>query len=194
VLEEARQLGFLGPGPIESQIVHSLGFRHAITHPPDIAVDLGSGGGLPGLPLALLWEGSRWTLLDANVRRTTWLTGILPLVGLESRVTVLCQRAENAGRSGMRGQADLVVSRGFGRPAVTAECGAPLLVPGGSLVVSEPPGGQPGRWSPEGLSQLGLTPGLSISDPIGLQVLTLTHPCPDRYPRSVGKPSKRPLF
>ena len=56
ILEESRALGFLGPGPVEGHLPHSLAFAAAVEDPPARAVDLGAGGGLPGLVLAaLIW-------------------------------------------------------------------------------------------------------------------------------------------
>ena len=108
---------------------------------------------------------------------------------VEGRAEELARRAD------LRGRFDLVVARGFGPPAVTAECGAGFLVVGGRLVVSEPPGGRPDRWPAEGLAPLGLEPGRrSRRAGASYQVLRQATACPDRYPRRVGIPAKRPLF
>jgi 16S rRNA (guanine527-N7)-methyltransferase len=162
---------------------------------PGRAVDLGSGGGVPGLVLACHWPDSQWLLLDASHRRTDFLTDAVTSLGLNDRVRILCQRAEEAGRlPDLRHSADLVTARGFARPAVTAECAAPLLVVGGLLVVSDPPDAVPDRWPPEPLESLGLVPdGVSATAP-ALQRLRQVTPCPDRYPRRTGVPAKRPLF
>jgi 16S rRNA (guanine527-N7)-methyltransferase len=195
VLEEARRLGFLGPGPLAAQIAHSLAFRTLVVEPPRFAVDLGSGGGLPGLPLALSWVDSSWVLLDASHRRADFLVKAIAALGLQDRVTVSCRRAEAAGRDpDQRNQADLVVARGFGPPAVTAECAAPLTRVGGIIVVAEPPGGDPNRWPEQGLSVLGLVRGAAVASPYALQRLETAAPCPDRFPRRTGIPAKRPLF
>lgn len=104
-------------------------------------------------------------------------------------------RAEVAGRDpARRAGADLVVARAFGPPAVVAECAAPLLRPGGALVVAEPPGGAPERWSVEGLALLGLAEVDRTSEPVALVRLAQVAACPDRYPRRIGIPLKRPLF
>jgi 16S rRNA (guanine527-N7)-methyltransferase len=194
LLEEARKLGFLGPGPVDQHITHSLAFARLVSEPPGLALDLGSGGGLPGLPLAFVWPRTAWVLLDANVKRTAWLADAVRRAGLGERVTVRRQRAEEAGRGDLRGQVDLVVARSFGPPAVTAECAAPLLRPGGFVVVAEPPGGDTRRWPADPLSQLGLEAGATLIEPVALQQLRQTRLCADRYPRRVGLPSKRPLF
>ena len=144
VLEESRRRGFLGPASINDQITHSMAFAAAV-RAPDAALDLGAGGGLPGLVLArLVWAGCRWTLLDARAKRCKFLTWAVGELDLADRVEVLETRAEAAGRDpAFRHRFDLVVARSFGVPAVVAECAAPLLTEGGQLVVSEPPAADP---------------------------------------------------
>ena len=194
-LEHAQRLGFLGPGPVAVQIAHSRGFLRLAVDAPDRAVDLGSGGGLPGLVLAAAWPASTWLLLDANHRRTDFLADAVEALGLADRVQVSCQRAEEAGRQpALRGAADLVVARSFAPPAVTAECAAPLLRVGGYLIVAEPPGGQASRWPPAALAALGLRPDAATTAPSAFQRLVQETPCPDRFPRRTGIPSKRPLY
>jgi 16S rRNA (guanine527-N7)-methyltransferase len=195
LLAAARSQHFLGPGDVAGHLGHSLAFASLITEAPGLAVDLGSGAGIPGLVLALLWPASHWVLLDANVRRTTFLRDALPTLGLDARVEVVTTRTELAGRHPRwRGAADLVVARGFGPPAVTAESAAPFLRTGGAVVVAEPPGGAPGRWPAAGLELLGLTEDGTVVVPVALQRLRQARPCPERYPRRVGIPQKRPLF
>jgi 16S rRNA (guanine527-N7)-methyltransferase len=169
---------------------------------PACGLDLGSGGGLPGLVLAGKWPTSRWWLLDAAHRRADFLTEAVTRLGWDGRVTVVCGRAEELARSPeLRGRMDVVSSRSFGPPAVAAECAAGFLRQGGHLVVSEPPppaesGGELPRWSVEGLGLLGLE--LAAIEPgraePHFQVLRQRSLCPDRYPRRVGIPAKRPLF
>lgn len=159
-------------------------------------LDLGSGAGLPGLPLALLWPESRWTLVDAGGRRVEFLAAAVDALGIGDRVRVVEGRAEElARREELRGRFDLVVARGFGPPAVTAECGAGFLAVGGRLVVSEPPGGRPDRWPAAGLAALGMEPAATVeAGGASYAVVRQGAPCPDRYPRRVGIPAKRPLF
>lgn len=219
LLSKARQAGFLGPGPVGDHRDHAQGFATAWSvavgsghpSPPGRVLDLGSGGGVPGLVLAAVWPDTRFVLLDVNLRRTAFLTEGVAALGLAERVTVCRGRAEDQGRHGdMRQAFDLVVARGFSSPPVTAECAAPFLQLGGFLVVSEPPltasAGPPrplagpfgqhcgDRW--EGLEKTGL--GLSnvamVAVPRSYRVFRQTRPCDDRYPRRVGVPAKRPLF
>jgi 16S rRNA (guanine527-N7)-methyltransferase len=115
-------------------------------------------------------------------------------LGLADRVAVVGERAEVAGRGPRRATMDLVVARSFGSPGPTAECGSPFLRRGGTLAVAEPPGGQPDRWPDAGVALLGLQVGLKVDGPTAYQLLTQVSLCPDRFPRRVGIPTKRPLF
>jgi 16S rRNA (guanine527-N7)-methyltransferase len=196
VLERARGLGFLGPGDIAAHVTHALAFAAAMDRPPGRALDLGAGGGVPGLVLAAgPWAGASWVLLDASQRRCAFLAWAVGELGLADHVEVRRDRAEVAGRDGeLRGRFDVVVARGFAPPAVTAECGAPFLAVGGHLVVSEPPAPEPGRWPAASLAALGLVDAGGVTDGVHLRRLRQASACPDRYPRRDGMPAKRPLW
>ncbi len=202
MLEEARRLRFLGPGPVDAHLRHAAGFAAAIrTGWPKAlllrsAVDLGSGGGVPALALAFEFPGTTWLLVEAGVRRASFLRTAVDLLGLATRMTVAEVRAEQLGRQPEhRAGYELVVARGFGPPGVTAECAAPLLLVGGRAVVSDPPDGARDRWPVDGLETVGMAPGPSVqAEGAAYQVLLQQAPCPSRYPRRVGVPAKRPLF
>ena len=218
LLGEARRAGFLGPGPLDVQVRHAAGFAEvarrlfpppseAGSHPRDAVVpgprivDLGSGGGLPGLVVAATWTQAQLVLLDANARRTAFLRRAVNRLDWAARVSVVQERAERYGRrEDARGSFDGALARSFGRPAVVAECAAPLLRCGGWLVVSEPPALEPGsptaesRWPAEDLLQLGLVPAGTAREGFDYQVLRQARVCPERFPRRDGVPAKRPLF
>lgn len=195
VLEEGRRRGFLGPGPVEDHLHHARAYgRHPAVSGRALGIDLGSGGGIPGLVLACDHPTTRWVLLDAHRGRASFLAEALATLGLAERVRVVAARAEDVGRDvAHRGRYDVVVARSFGRPAVVAECGAPLLCLGGALVVSEPPDGID-RWPEDGLAALGLRIDGIEGGPPRLASMVQREPCPDRYPRRVGIPTKRPLW
>ena len=200
-LAASRRLGFLGPGPVEDHLHHARAFARAVPDAPGRAVDLGTGGGLPGLVLAAeCWPATRWWFVDAQARRTEFLREAVAALGLDDRVDVVTGRAEEVGRSPLREAADLVVARSFGAPAVTAECAAPLLAVGGHLVVSEPPAADRAvRWPDAGLAALGLAFGDGCVDdqgdqPVHLAVLAKVAPSDERHPRRTGVPGKRPLW
>jgi 16S rRNA (guanine527-N7)-methyltransferase len=204
-LVEARRRGFLGPGPIEPLVLHSLGFAGVVEKlveaVPSAVLDLGAGGGIPGLVLAARWPEARMGLVEGSVRRAAFLAEAVEELGWagEERVRVVTSRAEDLGRDpAWRERASVVVARLFGAPAVTAECAAPLLQVEGWLVVSEPPESGPGsgeRWPAADLARLGLRPVEVLRERgFGYQVLRKVEPTPDRYPRRVGIPAKRPLY
>lgn len=204
LLSEARAAGFLGPGPIEAQLHHAEGFtaiaRRLAPAGPANLVDLGSGGGLPGLVVALGLPGATAALLEANGRRAAFLRRAVDRLQLTGRVTILEERAEVCGRQeGLRAAFDGALARSFGRPAVVAECAAPLLRVGGWLVVSEPPRTGPeadpaSRWPAAALAQFGLEPAEVVHEDFEYRTLRQTGLCPDRFPRRNGVPAKRPLF
>lgn len=198
VLAEAQEVGFVGPGALEAHVASAARFWAALeTSPPERALDLGSGAGLPGLPLALAFPASRWVLLDSQERRGRFLRRAAAELGLADRVTVVVGRAEALAHDPTRrGSCDVVVARSFGPPAVTAECAAGFLRAGGRLVASEPPQPEGDRWPRRGLETLGMRARPAAADVAhpGVRVIDQVAPCPPRYPRRVGIPAKRPLF
>jgi 16S rRNA (guanine527-N7)-methyltransferase len=194
VLADARDLGFLGAPPLDAQIAHARGFAAALTQAPRSFLDLGSGGGLPGLVVAGEWPTSTGVLLDANHRRAEFLEDACRRLHLGPRVRVVCERAEVAGRDPLlREQFDAVTARAFGRPPVVAECGSPFLRVGGRLVVSEPPH-ETARWDADALSLLGMELEVVSRLEARYVVMRRIAPVDDRWPRRTGVPTKRPLW
>ena len=191
-LEKARSLGFLGPAPVDAQVRHSEGlaavaaryFERFGRGAPDVVLELGSGGGVPGLVLAAAWPDAEFILLDSNHRRTAFLVETVHALGWDERARVICERAEVAGHdAALRGSADFVVSRSFGSPAATAECGAPFLSVGGLLVVTEPPPpvDSETRWPLSGsATPTSSTPAISESTRAWLLPMTPTPTTPIR--------------
>ena len=142
--------------------------------------------------MALGWPESEWLLLDANERRTACLEQVVGELGLQDRVAVRRDRAEVASREPeLRHGFDLVVARGFGPPAVTAECAAGFLQVNGLLLVSEPPESESARWPAPELRSLGLTDeGASGA----VRCLRQVNLAPAEVPRRVGVPAKQPRW
>jgi 16S rRNA (guanine527-N7)-methyltransferase len=196
LLVQSQELGFLGPGPVDAHVRHASGFLSVVGE-PDCLLDLGSGGGLPGLVLAQALPTTQLVLLDAMERRCRFLERAALELGIDDRVTVECGRAEElARRVDLRGRFPIVVTRSFGAPSVTAECAVGFLRPdGGRLIVSEPPEHEADRWPELGLAQLGLAAlERAAGDGWTMQVLRLDGHVDDRFPRRTGVPTKRPLF
>jgi len=174
--------------------------RALLTGLPDEGrvLDLGSGGGIPGLVLATYRPALELTLLEVRQRACRFLREAV--ADLHLPVPVVEARAEEAARrADLRETFDAVVARSFGPPAVTAECAVGFLRPGGRLVVSEPPDeGGPGapspRWPPDDLDALGLGPPRPGGGPEASFVTLEKIRQDDRWPRRVGVPAKRPLW
>lgn len=197
VLERARTAGFLGDAPVADQVDHARALIRSIPDGVRTFVDLGSGGGVPGLVVAVDRPELHGALLDGSTRRGAFLSEAVDQLGLGDRIGVWVERAEDVGRRpAQRGATEVVLARGFGAPAVVAECAAPLLVIGGRLIVSDPPAGGIGRdrWPDEKLAILGLRVIRRSADRPAFTVLEQFRACPERYPRRVGVPGKRPLF
>jgi 16S rRNA (guanine527-N7)-methyltransferase len=198
-LLHAQQIGAIGPAPIAQHIEHALGFADVIAEcdpAPTSIIDLGTGGGIPGLVLAERFPSAQVTLLDGRRSRIDLLDELLERLGWGARIVTVPERAEEfARREGSREAFAFVVARGFARPSVTAECGAPLLAPGGSLVVSEPPAGSGAeRWPIPACGELGLLPSVVERRSCTYVRLERIGVCPAVYPRRTGIPEKRPLF
>jgi 16S rRNA (guanine527-N7)-methyltransferase len=197
VLEDARELGLVGPGPVERHLEHALDLARMLGEFDGRMLDLGSGGGLPGLALFSAWRRATGVLLDAQRRRCAFLERAIQTLDLIDRVQVRCGRAEVLAREpDLRAGFDLVTARSFGSPAPTAECAVAFLRAGGQLVVTEPPESEAeGRWDAAGLAALGFAPAepLRMGD-TGAVRIRLIRDVDDRWPRRDGVPVKRPLW
>jgi len=159
VLTASQDLGFLGARPIPEVIDHARAFVRALAgltverdERPTI-VDLGSGGGIPGLVIAADRPDVRLTLLDRRSKRTDFLDRMVHRLGWADRVDVVCDDAERVADR-LPGRFTGAVARGFGPPELTLRLGAALVAVGGRIVISEPPDGD--RWDPELLRRLGV--------------------------------------
>ncbi|MCB0995571.1 MAG: class I SAM-dependent methyltransferase [Acidimicrobiales bacterium] len=167
-LRDAQRLGFFGAAPIEQAMAHARQFVDAIAAGPlpGRVVDIGSGGGLPGLVVADVLRSSVVELIDRREKRTDFLERAVRRLGL-SHVRVRCADVAQVARDVERGvapAADVVTARGFGPPEATLRLASRLLNAGGRIVISEPPTGE--RWAPELLDELGLllerAPGVAV--------------------------------
>lgn len=194
VLGQSKALGFLGPGPVIDHVVHARALLEAVPEAARTFIDLGSGGGVPGLVVAVERPTLAGVLLDGSTRRGAFLREAVEMLALQERIDVCVERAEIVGRDpAFRSMTDVVLARSFGPPAVVAECAAPLLAIGGRLIVSDPPG-RPTRWPDEPLAKLGLQVSAHQVGPPAYTVLVQYELCAASYPRRVGIPAKRVLF
>ena len=150
-MAESQRRGALGSRPIPDVIDHSRSFVAALSGVEGRVVDLGAGGGVPGLVIAHDRPDLEIVLVDRRRQRTDFLERLVRRLGYTDRVSVLPLDVDELVRSGTR--FDAVVARGFGPPLRTLERALALVVPGGRIVISEPPDGD--RWDPDDLRRLG---------------------------------------
>ena len=98
-------------------------------------LDLGSGGGLPGLPLAAALDSDRALLVDSVVKKVRFLETVIRATGLERRVAAEASRAEVLAQDPRdRGAWPAVTARAVASLAELVELGLPLVAPGGVLI------------------------------------------------------------
>ena len=202
---EAVQRGFLGPHEgarlRKRHIDDALGL--AAVRAPQAGehwVDLGSGAGLPGLPLAAVYDRTWFTLVDAQRRRLDWVAAVAASLQI-ANVRIVHARLEDFGRQSGRERFDVATARALGPLPVVAELGVPLLKVGGVLLV---PRGQP---DDEELDRLGQACALlgaemrevvhnpsSPIDQVGSVVIMAKIAATSlRFPRRSGVPARSPL-
>ena len=151
-LASSQRLGMLGRRPIEEVVDHAQAFVTALADVDGLVVDLGSGGGVPGLVIAAARPDLRVVLVDRRTTRADHLRRLVGRLGWLGRVDVVA-----ADVSALRGRepADAAVARGFGPPLVTLSAAVPLVRAGGLIVVSEPPDEDSARWPVHEVAALG---------------------------------------
>jgi 16S rRNA (guanine527-N7)-methyltransferase len=157
-LRQAQRFGFFGARPIEEAVAHSMSFVAALElERPASVVDLGSGGGLPGLVIADAFRETSVVLIDRREKRTDFLQRAIARLGFDhvsvitADVDLVCRRVE----AGDRPAFAAVTARGFGPPDITLRCARRLVRADGAIVISEPPAGN--RWDASLLDDVGVT-------------------------------------
>jgi 16S rRNA (guanine527-N7)-methyltransferase len=164
-LGDAQGIGLLGDRPIPEVIAHAGAFVVALTDVSGRIIDLGSGGGVPGLVIAEARPDLEIVLLDRRQKRTDFLERVVRRLGWSARIRVVHGDAAVLGRQAQHHERyDAAVSRGFGPPAVTVQLSTPFVRPGGRVVLSDPPADHADRWGTiphPGLTRLS-APGESV--------------------------------
>jgi 16S rRNA (guanine527-N7)-methyltransferase len=157
-------------------------------------IDIGSGGGLPAIPLAVAMPQVQFTLLEANTRKCAFLEHVAAALNL-TNVAVAAGRAEELGhRPALREQFDRAISRAAARPEVLLELALPFVRTGGDLVAQVSPI-DPLVLEPAARVLGGGTPRLEHPAAGGhaLLVVPKLAPTPSRFPRRSGLPGRKPL-
>jgi 16S rRNA (guanine527-N7)-methyltransferase len=165
-------------------------------------VDVGTGGGFPGLAVAIALPGAELTLVDSVGRKTEAVLAMAQSLGLGDRVMVRTERVERTGHDpACRGTFDLAVARAVASAPVVAEYLVPLLREGGQALLYR------GRWQETDAVELEPALALLKSRILGTErkqlpaqrgtrtVIRLGSDgaTPGGYPRAIGLPTKMPL-
>jgi 16S rRNA (guanine527-N7)-methyltransferase len=164
-------------------------------------LDVGSGGGFPGLPLKIHDPTLHVTLLETTNKKAEFLRHMVGYLGL-TEVEVVAERAETLGQNpAYRESYDLVAARAVAELAVLAEYCLPFCRVGGLFVAQKKAGNAAEIKNAQGaVTSLGgrMLPSVAILlpgvEPRQLVVVEKVSQTPARYPRRPGMPAKRPLM
>ena len=159
-------------------------------------LDLGSGGGLPGIPLAITMPQVHFMLLEATGKKATFLSDTASALGLDN-IEVLDERAETIGEPGCvhRGAWDVVTARAVGPMNVLLELAVPLLVEGGLLLAIK------GERAKAELAEASVALRVLKSRVVETRrtstgtivVIEKIDRTPADYPRRPGEPKRQPI-
>jgi 16S rRNA (guanine527-N7)-methyltransferase len=149
---------------------------------PGDVVDVGSGGGAPGVPLAASLPGRTFTLLEAERRKCDFLERATAEL---DNVTVVWGRAEEQPVDSF----GVALAKALAKPPVAAELCLPLVVPGGAAIL----------WLADSADRAAVAAAAELlggrleDEAEGLVVLRKLGPTPPGFPRRPGIAKKRPL-
>jgi len=175
---------------------------YLVTAQATSAIDVGSGGGLPGLPLAIALSGAgagagvRFTLVEATGKKAVFLADAARALGLDN-VTVINDRAETLGQDHQRHREryDVAIARAVGRLPVLLELTVPLVKVGGHVLAIK--GEQAAAEIDEAKPALHLLHAEVANVVRGetgtIVVIEKRRKTPRTYPRRPGEPKRSPL-
>ncbi len=164
-------------------------------------IDIGTGGGFPGIPLKIAFKNLKVTLLDSLEKRISFLNEVIKLIGLQD-INTVHGRAEDYGNNReYRGKFDVSVARAVASLPVLLEYCLPFVKTGGMFIAMKGSSTEEIEGSGKALGVLGgeiekvHTIVLPFSDAKrNIIVVRKLRQTPTKYPRKAGKPSREPLI
>jgi len=165
-------------------------------------IDVGTGGGIPGIPIKILFPEIKLTLLEATRKKTDFLTHVIYKLGITDTEIINGRAEETARANTHREHSDTVLSRAVAPLAVLAELTLPFCTLGGEVIAYKK--GAIEEEIHQAEKAIYLLGGRikkiinvtvpELADNRKLIVIEKTAPTPDKYPRRPGMPAKRPVM
>jgi 16S rRNA (guanine527-N7)-methyltransferase len=194
LLEANRKVNLTGAKDAEALLPHLLDALTLVNDINDSLVDVGSGGGLPGIPLAIV-TGARVVLIEPTAKKAAFLERALLALGVQGEA--IAERAEVVARDErFREQFAFATARAVSRAPTVAELTVPFLRLGGRALlqrtVMDP---REHQALEDAAPMLGATlvEERELDGDRRILVLEKTCPTEQRFPRRNGVPEKRPL-
>ncbi|HLI94523.1 MAG TPA: 16S rRNA (guanine(527)-N(7))-methyltransferase RsmG [Candidatus Baltobacteraceae bacterium] len=194
LLQTNRRFNLTGADTPEELAPHLLDSLSIVPYVQGPLIDVGSGGGLPAIPLAIA-TGVHVTLVESTTKKAAFLEAVLGTLGVAGQV--IPQRAELAARDpALREQFASATARAVSSAPTVLELAVPFVRVGGVAVLQR---GQMDAREREAVRDAAPMLGAVLEEEVLLEgerrvlLATKTAPTPQRFPRRTGIPEKRPL-
>ncbi len=182
---------------VEKHIYDSLLISKDISFENKLVLDVGSGGGFPGIPLAILYPTAKFVLLDSTGKKVSYLNEVLKYLNLKN-VETKCARVESLKENE---KYDIVISRAFSDLSIYLELVAYLAKVGGQIVAMKGPKGNEEYFKAKNaIKKLNLDSGKVYTHELPSDkatrlniVFTKKKSTDKKYPRNYADILKKPL-
>ncbi len=184
---------------IRKHFIDSLSVIQAIPKDAQTLIDIGTGAGFPGLPIAIIRPDLKITLVESTGKKVQYLNYIIAKLGLTNVTTINARAEEIAHTPEYREQFDVATSRAVAELRVLLEYAIPLLKTKGTLIAQKNTGNEEISNAVNALNALDSS--LTTQIPIHIKdlperqliVITKDKPTGKEFPRRSGIPAQKPL-
>lgn len=164
-------------------------------------VDIGTGAGIPGMPLAIARPQMRWTLIDATAKKVRFLQDVVESLSLDNIVLYHGRIEELAHEDHLRGRYHCLTARAVSSLPALLELGLPMIRTGGTLLLPKGPeiadelddAARAADVLGASIVSSEMLPDAGTAVETRLVVVSKERETPDQYPRRAGVPARSPL-